>query len=88
MGGSCPGSSVLSRGRTNPVDSEQRTFYIRQPMASEKRENVIGIRMTDAEASMLRDLATADGLTVADVVRLLVRREHAARFPTPTKKRK
>jgi len=54
-------------------------------MAPTKRAEVIGIRMDRTESAMLRELAALDGLTSADVVRLLVRREYARRVgPPPT----
>ena len=46
-------------------------------------------RMTPSEVAMLEELAKADGLYRTDVVRMLIRREHAARFGAqPTGKRK
>ncbi len=56
-------------------------------MATEPKTERIELRMSPLEASMLRELADADGLSQANVVRLLERREHAARFPATTPKR-
>lgn len=49
-------------------------------MAPEARTELFNIRVSPTELSMLRAIADADGLSAADVVRTLVRREYAARF--------
>ena len=49
---------------------------------------MLRVRVSAAERETLQDLADADGLTVSDVVRMLARREHKARFGEPKKKRK
>jgi antitoxin component of RelBE/YafQ-DinJ toxin-antitoxin module len=55
-------------------------------MVGEKREERLEVRLTVAELAMLKDIADADGLTLSDAVRLLVRRIHAERFPKKPKK--
>jgi hypothetical protein len=39
------------------------------------------VRMTASEVQMVEELAAADGVYRTDVIRALVRREHAKRFP-------
>ncbi|HMI89303.1 MAG TPA: hypothetical protein VK550_34735 [Polyangiaceae bacterium] len=47
------------------------------------------VRMAPSELAMLHEMAEADGLSAADVVRTLVRREHQKRFgDTPPKKKR
>ena len=46
----------------------------------EERSEQVMVRMTPAEVRMLEELAEADGVYRTDVIRLLVRREHAKRF--------
>lgn len=50
------------------------------PVQDEERSEQVMIRMAKTEVRMLEELAAADGLYRTDVVRLLIRREHAARF--------
>ena len=50
-------------------------------MAPTERTKRLHMLLSDEEDRMLQELADADGLTASDVVRLLVRREHVARFP-------
>lgn len=59
-------------------------------MATEPKQKSerFAIRMDADERRMLRELAAADGMADAVVVRLLVRREHARRFGEPPKKPK
>ena len=60
-------------------------------MAPEKRSNLIAVRLTPAETTMLHELAEADGVYQSDVIRLLVRRAHGERFgvkPKAAKKKK
>ncbi|MDQ2643790.1 MAG: ribbon-helix-helix protein, CopG family [Myxococcota bacterium] len=56
-------------------------------MVREQQTERIGLRVTPSEAKMLADLAEATGLSMSDVVRQCVRREHAERFGAqpPTK---
>ena len=42
-----------------------------------ERTQRVEVRMTPDEMSMLEELAEQSGLTVSDIVRTLVRREHA-----------
>ena len=49
-------------------------------MVSEERIQRIAVRVTPTEADMLRRLADEDGLSISDVLRQLVRREHANRY--------
>lgn len=49
-------------------------------MVTEKRTQVVTLRMAPAEAAMLQELADADGVYQSDVIRLLVRRAHEERF--------
>lgn len=48
----------------------------------EERSEQVMTRMTPAEVKMLEEVAAADGLYRTDVIRLLIRREHAKRFPS------
>ena len=48
-------------------------------MASEERTERVALRMAPTEATMLRELAEEDGLSISDILRQLVRREYAAR---------
>ena len=48
-------------------------------MAPEKRDTMITVRVSEAEADMLRVLADEDGISASDIVRTLIRREYAAR---------
>ncbi|MGH7437413.1 MAG: hypothetical protein ACRENE_17180 [Polyangiaceae bacterium] len=45
----------------------------------------LDIRVTPEERRLFAELASADGVSVSDVMRLLARREHAARFGSPGK---
>lgn len=60
-------------------------------MARDAKTEMFMVRMSATERNMLNELADADGLAGADVVRLLIRREHERRFgatvPKPPKKR-
>jgi uncharacterized protein (DUF1778 family) len=42
----------------------------------EPREKAVTIRMSEDEAAMLRAVAEAKGLSISDVIRQYVRREH------------
>ena len=57
-------------------------------MAPDKKTEFVGLRLTTLEASMLTELAEADGLYQSDVLRLLIRRSHAERFGAPKLKPK
>jgi hypothetical protein len=60
-------------------------------MVREQQTERIGLRVTPSEAKMLAELAEETGLSMSDVVRQLVRREHAEKFeqaPRPKPKRK
>jgi hypothetical protein len=54
-------------------------------MVTEKRTQVITLRMAPAEVGMLQELADADGVYQSDVIRVLVRRAHAERFAEKAK---
>lgn len=54
-------------------------------MAPDKRSELIAVRLTKAETVMLHELAEADGVYQSDVIRLLIRRAHTARFGEKTK---
>ncbi len=56
-------------------------------MAREPKTGRVDLRMAPSEVEMLDELADADGISRADVIRLLVRREHAVRFPKATTKK-
>ncbi len=45
------------------------------------------MKATAHEISMLRELAEEKGVTASDIVRLLVRADHAAIFGAPAKKK-
>lgn len=49
-------------------------------MAPERRSELVAVRFTPAELSMLHELAEVDGLYQSDVIRLLIRRAHVTRF--------
>lgn len=50
------------------------------------REELLQVRMTTGEITMLRELAELEGSTASATVRALVRRAHAAEFGrTPSK---
>jgi hypothetical protein len=49
-------------------------------MAPEKRDEIVGLRLSTDELSKLRTLADTDGISQSDVLRMLLRREFAARF--------
>lgn len=55
-------------------------------MSPAERENAITVRMSKDERRMLDALAEADGISISDVVRMLVRRAHADRFGAPKPK--
>jgi hypothetical protein len=58
-------------------------------MQTKQRTERLELRIAPDELAMARALAGADGISVSDVVRLLVRRAHAERFgekkPKPKK---
>ena len=49
-------------------------------MATQERDDVVTVRLSRDERNMLKALAGVDGISLSDVVRMLVRREHASRF--------
>lgn len=49
-------------------------------MSGEERSEQVMTRMAPSEVTMLEELAQADGLYRTDVIRMLIRREHAKRF--------
>ncbi|HEX3345100.1 MAG TPA: hypothetical protein VHS09_11040 [Polyangiaceae bacterium] len=49
-------------------------------MAAAEREDVITVRMSKDERKMVTILAEVDGISISDVVRMLVRRAHGERF--------
>lgn len=49
-------------------------------VVEEERSEQVMTRMTPFEVQMLEQIAEADGLYRTDVIRVLVRREHARRF--------
>lgn len=49
-------------------------------MAPERRSELVAVRFTPAELTMLHELAEVDGLYQSDVIRLLIRRAHVTRF--------
>lgn len=55
-------------------------------MAPERRSELVAVRFTPAELAMLHELAEVDGLYQSDVIRLLIRRAHVARFKKVKKK--
>ena len=48
-------------------------------MASEERSERVTVRLAPSEVEMLRALADLDGVSVADALRMAVRRVHAER---------
>lgn len=58
-------------------------------MVKEAQTERIGLRVTKAEAKMLEELSEASGLSMSDVLRMAIRREHAEKFgAAPKPKRK
>jgi uncharacterized protein (DUF1778 family) len=57
-------------------------------MATTKEEKTerLAFRMSPSEAAMLRELADAEGEAAATIVRQLIRRAHAEKFPKRPKK--
>lgn len=51
-----------------------------QAMPRSQRDDVVTVRLTRDERRMITTLADADGISLSDVVRMLVRRAHAERF--------
>ena len=49
-------------------------------VAREQLTERVNLRVSGAELSMLHDLSEASGLSMSDVLRQLLRREHADRF--------
>lgn len=49
-------------------------------MPRSQRDDVVTVRLTRDERRMITTLAEADGISLSDVVRMLVRRAHAERF--------
>lgn len=49
-------------------------------MVKEQQTERIGLRITKSEAKMLEQLSEASGLSMSDVLRMAIRREHAERF--------
>jgi hypothetical protein len=69
----------------NCVDGAHQTCSNRLPSdtseaVQEERSEQVMTRMTPSEVAMLEELAAADGIYRTDVLRLLVRREHAKRL--------
>ena len=56
-------------------------------MAPERRSELVAVRFTPAELTMLHELAEVDGLYQSDVIRLLIRRAHVTRFKGGSKKK-
>lgn len=52
-----------------------------QFMAPAERVLQLKVLLSAEEKQMLQELADLDGLSIADVVRQLIRREHATRKP-------
>jgi ribosomal 50S subunit-associated protein YjgA (DUF615 family) len=58
-------------------------------MAPEPRTEQFGLRITSTEAAMLYQLVEKSGLSAADIVRQLIRREYEEKFgDKPPKKPK
>lgn len=51
------------------------------------RDALFAVRLTPKERAMIRELAKVDGISDSDVVRMLVRREHASRFAERPKRK-
>ena len=52
-------------------------------MSPETKGVRFNLRISDKEQDMMNELADAMGVSASDVVRLLVRKEHAERFGSP-----
>src|SRR6186713_2499473 len=60
------------------------TSALHTGMAPERRSELVAVRFTPAELTMLHELAEVDGLYQSDVIRLLIRRAHGTRLePLP-----
>jgi uncharacterized protein (DUF1778 family) len=59
-------------------------------VVKEQQTERIGLRVTKSEAKMLEELSEVTGLSMSDVLRMAIRREHAERIgePPPKPKRK
>jgi hypothetical protein len=53
-----------------------------------KRTEMLTARMAPEDMKMLQELADADNVYLADVLRRLIRQAHAERFPSKPSKRK
>lgn len=62
------------------------TSALHTGMAPERRSELVAVRFTPAELTMLHELAEVDGLYQSDVIRLLIRRAHVTRFKGGKKK--
>ena len=62
------------------------TSALHTGMAPERRSELVAVRFTPAELTMLHELAEVDGLYQSDVIRLLIRRAHVTRFKATKKK--
>jgi antitoxin component of RelBE/YafQ-DinJ toxin-antitoxin module len=49
-------------------------------MTERVRVTTVSLRVNDDEQRMVKELADADGISISDVVRMLVRRAHQERF--------
>ena len=54
-------------------------------MVKEQQTERLGLRVTRSEAKMLAELSEVTGLSMSDVVRLAIRREHSERFAAAPK---
>ncbi len=52
-----------------------------------ERNRAVTVRMSDPERSLLFDLAESFGMSISDVVRQLIRREHETRVACKPKKK-
>ena len=57
-------------------------------MAPEKKDDALLVRMGETETKMLTELADQTGLSRADVIRQLIRKEHLQVFGQAPKKPK
>jgi hypothetical protein len=59
-------------------------------MAPEPRTERLEIRISQTELEMLRQLAEAEGLSQADILRQCIRQRHTAKFgvQVPTRKKR
>lgn len=80
-------------GRAYDCLTDRESFVsTNDAMVKEQQTERLGLRVTKSEARMLEELSEVTGLSMSDVVRMAIRREHAERIgeaaPKPATKKK